>query len=128
METCRPVLAARAPATDASWLARGAHLHFADEALRSLGHQHSHGVSYVGGLEHPRRILSDMRRELGLHRPRTYCTDANAVPSQVLTHAGGQPHQAPFRRAIDSAAGKRILARQRADVHDVARSATYHLR
>src|SRR4029077_9560514 len=52
--------------------------------------------------------------------------DADAVVAKIFRHATGKTDDAPFRGAIDAAAGEGVFAGERADIDDVAGAAADH--
>ena len=112
----------------ASGLLRRTEKYFADKALRRLREDRFHGVGDVLRLEHLARVAPGVRRKIGGDRAGTYRGDANAVGPEVFRHARREAQQAPLRRAVDAAAGHRILACERGDVDDVPAAAANHSR
>ena len=100
-------------------LLRGSQHHLADETLRLLRYQRFHRVRDVIRLQHLAQIFSGVRRKFRIHAARANHADANSVRPQILGHALRQPQHAPFRRAINPAAGKRAFSRNRRDIDNV---------
>jgi hypothetical protein len=77
-------------------LSRGADVQFADEASLALRHEGRYRVRDVIRLEHFRRVFPALPGEFRRHRARANGAHADAVTAQILSHAAGKAHEAPF--------------------------------
>src|SRR6476469_7750674 len=73
-------------------------------------------------------VLATLPGELRCHGTGADDAHAYSISAQILRHAAGQAHQAPFGRAIDSTPGERIVPRQGTDVYDMSGLPADHFR
>ena len=109
-----------------SGLAQRAQLDLADEALGALRDHGGNSVGHVIRRQSLGWVFTSWAGKFGNHAARANHRYAYAVASQVFGHAGGQAMNTPLGSAIQPAAGKGVVARQRADVDNVPGPATNH--
>ena len=106
--------------------AQRAKMDFAEEALRALGDNGGDGVSDIFGAQHFRRVFGAAAGKFGGYAARANHADADAMFTKIFGHTSGESEDAPFRSAINAAAGKGIFSCEGTDVNDIAATAADH--
>ncbi len=101
-------------------------MNFAQKTLRALRNDGLHGVGHIFRAQDLQRVLCCAPREFRGDTSWANHTDADAEFAEIFAHAAGKTDNTPLGRAIDAAAGERVLAGERTDIDDVARAAADH--